>query len=358
MTLANATYNAAKLISITDPQSGRIEESTIVDQVQTNTPFMEVKGASGRRLTLMEVAENNLSVFPQLLRDGLRAIMFDSYAGVAQTWNLWAQSTTSDKQQEEWLEESGVGLLPVVGEGDPYPHIVRDLDRFVSIRNYKRGGIISVTEEMIEFNRTGLLRQQAQMLGQAMANTKDQNAYDILTTTANYVRNSTTGDNDIGANTETVTFGPLALIKAINVLRTAKDRKSGAYLGVMPNTLICGPQLEFAAKQLLLAPEVGRTGASEVYGTGTANPFRGMVDQIIVSPRIQSYAWALQERGRAVVHQSVWALQLLQSTMTADNPNYLNFDKIEYRAREYYGFGMLNDRFAYYSDSTTAPVTG
>lgn len=358
MTLANTTFNAAKIISILDPQQGRIEERTMEARQTQHTSLLEQIAPNGRRMTLREVAENNLSIFPQLLRDGLRAILFDSYAGVPQTWNLWAQTVQSDKLQEDWLEDSGIGLLPKVGEGSPYPHIMRDLNRFVTIANEKRGAIISVTEEMVVFNRTNLISQQATALGSAMARTKEQDAYNVLTTAGNYTRNSTTNDNDIGANTAATTFGALGMELALSTLRTMKDNKSGAYLGVMPNTLICGPRLEYAAKQLLLSPEVGRTGASEVYGTGLSNPFRGVVDQIIVSPLVQSYAWVLMERGRSVVYQTTWPLQLLQAGMTAENSEYLNFDVINYRAREMYGYGMLNDRYAFYSSSSTAPVVG
>ena len=352
-------FNAAKLIEIIDPQAGRLRETTL-EAPEPTAPMLEVQRPGGRRMSLREVAENNLSVFPTLLRDGLRAIMFDSYAGVPQTWQLWAQTFQSDKLQEDWLEESAIGLLPKVGEGQPYPHITRDLDRTFQIANEKRGAIISVTEEMVYFNKVGVITQQAQMLGRAMAMTKEQDAYNVLTTAGNYVRNSTTGDNDFGANTAATTFGPSGLAETIfPTLTSAKDRKSGQYLGVRPNTLLCGPALEYAAKQLLLSPALAGMGDADAtvsYGVGTANPFRGVIDQIIVSPFIQSFSFVVMERQRAVVCQNVWALQLLQASMTAENSEYLNFDVINYRARELYGFGMLNDRYAYYSSSTTAPT--
>lgn len=352
-------YNVAKLIEIVDPQAGVVREAEFIQAPPSNLAVLEAPTRSGRRMTLQEVAENNLSIFPTLLRDGLRAITYDSYAGTPQTWNLWAQTQPSDKLSEDWLEESGIGILPEVSEGSPYPFIMEDLDRTVNIANSKRGGRIKVTEEMIFFNRTGVLRQQAQQLGRAMATTKEQIAYNTLTTTGNYVRNSTTGDNDIGANTAATTFSALGLELAFSTLQTMKDRKSGIYLGIRPDTLICGPRLQFAATQLLMSPEVSRVGGNttnDVYGTGTTNPWRGAVTQIIVSPFVQSYAWVLMERMRAVVYQTVWPFQLLQSGMTADSPDYVSSDTIVYRGREFFGFGMLNDRFAYYSSSSTAPI--
>ena len=101
---------------------------------------------------------------------------------------------------------------------------------------------------------------------------------------------------------------------------------------------------------------MGDKDATVVYGQGTTNAIRGMISRIVVSPFIQGYAFVVMERARAVVCQNVWPLQLLTSSVTADNNQYLNFDTIQYRAREFYGFGMLNDRFAYYSSSSTAPT--
>ena len=140
-----------------------------------------------------------------------------------------------------------------------------------------------------------------------------------------------------------------------------KDRKSGVYFGVNPNTLIVAPRLEMAAKQLLLSPmltplPVSTAGA--VYGTGTTNPFRGIVNQIIVSPRLGStYEWVLMEAKRAVMLQEVEGLQVLQESVgSVQHEGYFVYDKIRFRVRDWFGVGMLNDRFAYYSSSSTAPA--
>ena len=207
--------------------------------------------------------------------------------GVPTTWPQICDVVPSDKQQEDWLEENALGELPIVHEGTPYPEGRQDLDRTLAIRNYKRGLILAVTEEMIRFNKTNLIKRQAAQLGRSAANTREQTCYSVLTTGGNYVRNSTTGDNDIGANTAATTFSAAGLNTALTTLRTMKDRKSGVYFGVIPDMLIVAPRLEVAAKQLLLSPFLQRTGGSttaEVYGSGTTNPFRGLVNTIIVSP--------------------------------------------------------------------------
>src|SRR3972149_459427 len=75
------------------------------------------------------------------------------------------------------------------------------------------------------------------------------------------------------------------------------------------------PRRGAAAKQLLLSPFLGRTGGSttaEVYGTGSSNPFRGVVSQIVVSPRFgTSYQWLLMEAKQLGGLQEVEGLQIL-----------------------------------------------
>lgn len=352
--------NLTKVIEILDPQAGTVKETVLQDAPDDSPAQLFEARKGGRPVTLAEAAQTDH--FPSLLRDGIKSIAFDRYAAQPTTWQQWCAFEPSDKQSEDWIEETQLGELPVVSEGNPYPEGKEDLDRTVNIRNYKRGLILAVTEEMIRFNRTNMIKQQAAKMGRAAANTREQSAFTVLTTAGNYVRADTTGDNDVAANTAATTFSASGLNTALNVLRTMKDRKTGVYLGVMPNTLIVAPRLEMAAMQLLLSPTIAHTAAAAasatVYGSGNSNPFRGLVQRIIVSPRMgTSYQWALLEAKQAVVLQEVDGLQILQEAANrVEYEGYFSYDKIRYRVRDWFGVGMLNDRFAYYSSSTSAPT--
>jgi hypothetical protein len=271
--------------------------------------------------------------------------VYDSYAGVATTWQDIVAVEPSDKQSEDWIESNASGELPTVPEQGPYPTLKRDLDRTVNIRNYKRGIILEVTEEMIRFNKIAQIRFDASEFGRMAANTREQTVYTVLTTAGNYVRNSTTGDNDIGANTAATVFSATGLNTALTTLRTMKDRKSGVYFGVNPDTLI-------------VAQRVGGSTTNDVYGGGSTNPFRGLVNRIIVSPRLgTSYQWVLMEGKRAAILQEVEGLQVLSERPgMLESEGYFTYDVIRHRVRDWFGCGMLNDRFAYYSSATGAPV--
>ena len=347
-----------KVIDIIDPQAGIIRETDLTPQ-PLQAGGNEFEGMMRSKLALLQLLESTTtSQFAMLMRSPLKAILFSSYLGIPNTHEQWMRTEPSNNPDETWLEGSTLGLLPKVAQGAPYPKVDLSLDRSVKITNDKRGAIISVTREMLLFDKLGMVRQQLNDLGAAMAMTEETDAYTIISTTGNFTR--TTADNDIGNNTNTTTFSPAGLELAFSTLMTMKDRKSGRYLGVIPNTLIVGPRLMWGAKQLLLSPQVdgvGDSNAAITYGQGTTNPFRGVIDRIVVSPVFgSSYQWCLMQRNQPVVKQVVWDLELSSQTDPNNSSSAMTHDEYLYRASKMYGVGMLNDRFAYYSDSTTSPA--
>jgi hypothetical protein len=312
-------------------------------------------------MALMETAGGYASTpnFPDLLRQGVMFDAFSSYNGIPVTYPMLVTEISSSKQQEEYLKDAALGIAPVVAEGEDYPDAALNLDSGLIIKNYKRGYNIPITEEMRMFDQTGKVRQIAASIGRSLRMTEEYAVYAELTTTDNYTRNSTTGDNDIGANTAATTFSAAGLITAFSTLATMKDRKSGIYLGVQPDTLIVSPRVWWAAKQLINSPQVMRAHADddstvitvETYGTGTTNAFFNVVNTIIVSPWLgSSYQWALMERGRALRFQRVLPVTILPPEFYPKN------DTWRYYAKTYFGVGMLDDRFAYFSSSVTAPT--
>lgn len=363
------TIDTTRIYKVLDAQAASIKDVTpqpkpvAIDESMLPYP-RDRRGNITINHENVELAETSAELstynFPDALRMGLQVDLFTSYNEVPTTYQQWSRLTTSNKQQEEYLNDSAVGLPPVVNEGQPYPEVTTDFDSGLIIRNAKRGFIMSVTEEMQKFDQVGKVREIAELMGRAIRREEEQRCMDVITTPANYTRNSTTGDNDEGANTAATTFNATGLITAFNVLRTMKDRKTGLYLGVNPNTLIVTPKLWWAAQQLIgsnMSVRQGGNTTNEVYGTGQNNSFFNVVNTIIVSPEFgSSYGWCLMEARRAVTFQRVEGLSLLIEGMTAASEGYFNRDVIRYRARNWYGVGMRDDRFAYLSTSSTAPT--
>ena len=303
-----------------------------------------------------------------LLQDGLRSIVFSSFSAEPSTWEQVAARETSNKELETWVELGRLGTLRTVGEGEAYPRVRTELLPERRIRNYKYGDILAITEEMLKFDRTGLIRQLAEDQGARAAQTIEEAVYTPLFATANYVK--TSADNDVGNNTNATTLSAAGLELAFSTIATMKDPRSGRYLNIRPDTLIVGPRSEYAARQLLFSTQLQRTGpavfetanvAANVYGTGTDNVFRGMVRNLIVTPQVarggNAYNWVLGTARRGFVMQEVEPLQILQATgADANNEEYLASDVFRYRVRVWFGVGFTDDRYWYLSSSSTAPT--
>lgn len=305
---------------------------------------------------LTEAVTGQLTVanFPDLLRNGVQFDVFSGYNETPVIYPQLCQVLNSNKQQEEYLMDAGIGIAPVVNEGQEYPEAAANLNDGVIIRNYKRGYKMTITEEMQMFDQLGKVRDLAANIGRSLRMTEEYAFMDILTTTGNYARTTAAGDNDEGNNTSTNGFSATNFVTAWNVLTTMKDRKSGMYLGVRPNTLVVAPKLLWAARAFFGAPDAYRTGAqaaNEVYGLPAFNAFYGSIDMIVSSPYVgASYQWGLMERGRAIVFQRLMAPQVTGPYRDETN------DTLYYKAKTYFGVGMKDDRFAYYANSTTAPA--
>lgn len=355
------------LIKVLDASNGKFEETQLSAKPgdKAEAPYPKLK--NGRRTVNPELFEGlredgslSVSNFPDLLRTGVQFDAFTSYNETPVTWPMFARTVSSNQMQEEYIKDAALGMAPIVTEGAPYPEVAVSTGDSVTVRNHKRGYIIPITEEIMKFDKLGKVRQIAELVGRSIRLTEELAVMDVLTTAANYTRTVALGDNEEGNNTASTTFSATGLITAFNTLTTMKDRRTGVKLGVRPDTLIISPKLRWAAYQLIRSPKAFRGGGSatnEVYGTGDDNQFFDLVQNIIVSPYFGStYEWCLLESKRSVVFQQVEPFQLLREDMNAGTSNYLMYDTIRYRARTWFGTGMVDDRFAFLSTATAAPT--
>lgn len=323
---------------------------------------MTTRTINGRRpTTLMEsfIAQPDAA---NLLRTGLNFLSFLSYNEMPTTYQMIAKTLTSNKPQEEYLRDAIIGIIAPGRSGVPAPTLTGGFEGGTTIRNYPYPGIVEVLGDDVRFDRLGKIRQIAEELGRAMRMTEEYTVYNTITTAGNYVRTATAGDNDVGANTAATTFGPTGLGEtAYTTIATMRDRKSGAYLGLMPDTLIVTPKLQFYAKNLLFSDELRRVGGNttnEVYGSGTDNVFKGLITKLIISPWLgTSYQWALfDSRYTSLVFQQVEPFTILQEAQDASSEAWLTRDVTRYLVHGYFGTGFVDDRAWYFSSSSTAPT--
>lgn len=315
------------------------------------------------RQSLMEAALNTPDA-AEILRTGIRFLAFSKFDQMQPTFNQICSVVSSTKPQEEYLRDAAVGQLPIAPSGTDAPEVVTGFEGGTTIVNNFYRGLFSVLGDWIRFDQIGKINQFANILGRSLASTREKAAYAVLTTATNYGRNSTTLDNDVGANTAATTFNGTGLELALSVVATAKDRKSGEYLGYSADTIVIGPRMEVPVRMLLTSTDLGRQGgtsSSEIRGQGTTNLYRGMINKIIVSPWFSTtangYQWLIfDSRVQWCMFQNVMEPYVDQEQQNMTSTAWLVSDKIRFLAATYFGCGIVDDRAAYYSSSTTAPT--
>lgn len=323
-------------------------------------PFAYLSENRRFRMSLMEswVSQPDAA---NLLRDGIRFIAFNTYAGIPTTYEALVRSETSGRPEEEYIRDADMGTIPKAPSGQPVTFAKSGFEGAVKISNALYRVAVMITGDDIKFDRLGKIRQIAASMGRAARMTEESEFYAAITTTANFTRNSTTNDNDQGANYQSLTFGPVTLDTAMAVIGTAKDRKSGNYLGYKADTIIAGPLMETAIKQMLMSTDLQRTGAqaaNEGRGYGTYNAYRGLLNRIVISPWFgASYGWALcDSTAYSYVWQWVDRWQVMQEGMSENSEAWLMNNALRYVISGYFGHGFVDDRAWFLSTSTSAPA--
>jgi hypothetical protein len=355
------TDNQTTIYTDIDPVAGTMKEHTISHDPVANLQESIWRSAASKGMTtrLLEafVATPDAA---SMLRDGIRYLAFTAFAEQPRSFGSFVSLFPSNRPQEEYLRDAGIGTLPSVVSGDDAPLLLSGFDGGVIVKNNRYAGLIEVTQDDIRFDRLGKLRQIAPELGRSARMTEEAAVYAVITNPNNFTRNSSTNDNDVGANTAATTFSGLGLELAYATVATAKDRRSGAYLGLMPDTIICGPRMAWPIRQALFADEFSRnSNASEVRGTGTTPIYRGLIRNMIVSPwfatTTSGYQWAIVDSTRtSVAFQEVEPFNVLQEGMDASSEAFLTRNSTRFLVSGYFGVGMVDDRAWYYSSSTTA----
>lgn len=322
----------------------------------------EMANGDGRRvrLSLKEAFLANPDA-ANILRNDIKYIAFSTFGQMPRSFEAFTRFEQSSRPQEEYLRDAAIGALPIVPSGTQVEELQSNFEGGTIVANNRYAGLVSVLGDWVRFDQIGKIRQVAEELGRSGRLTEENAVYAVITTTGNFTRNSTTNDNDLGANTQNTTFNALGLDLGLSVISTSKDRRSGNYLGYRADTFICGPRMEFPAKQLFMSADLQRASANnaaEARGMGTFNVYAGVVDRIVVSPWFgTSYQWALCDSTvRSLIFQTVEPFNVFQEDANVTSESWLTKDVVRYLVSGYFGIGIVDDRAWFYSNSTTAPT--
>lgn len=319
MSFRNKTGEALKNILESHGEDGAVEiiESAIAAKKIRPEDFSlkEIWEACTNGANIHESVAS--SSFPKITGALINAKIISAYDGVKQIGGLLTQNIPSVMQIETFAGFSDVETPEEVGEGQDYSDSTLS-EKYVTAQNVKYGRMISITEEMIFFDKTGQVMLKAMRIGQKAAQYKERlilrGVQDLDTKvyrpsgtpTAFY---SATNRNLIATNA----FGESGLTACRVRAASMKDDSPGVtdddYILIdLDNTQVLVPaDLEVAAWELansMLTPESAE---------GASNFYKGRF-QVFTSPYIggqSTSTWYWGDFKQDFAWVEVWPLQVL-----------------------------------------------
>lgn len=205
---------------------------------------------------------NDATVLQQLLRSGIQTRVNNEYQAVATNFEEWVSGVTSNKLIELYAPLYRAGYIAPVEDLEEPPQLsISGAD--LQIRNREKAAILTISRNMIDFDQSAQVEQQAAQVGENAKNIKDSYCYQRwLSPSAGgtdaggyYVPPSQTGSQagettwpwntsftkGGGANRPAsyLACSYQAFIQGRVLARKMKDPK-GARMLVMPDTILAG----------------------------------------------------------------------------------------------------------------------
>lgn len=255
--------------------------------------ILQERGENTRNLTPDEVFKRSIATgdFPLLLTATGNRMLIDAYS-IAQSplkTAIARASTIDDFRKKSRLKISDIDRLQKVGEGGEIKHTSRAetaesyaLDTYASLFKITRQALINDDlGAFADFNRTA---------GRMAAETENELLFSLFT------QNSGVGPTleetskalfhtDHGNLAGTGAAVDVTTLKAARLaMRKQKSLGGKTFINAVPKFLLCGPEMETAAEQVLAT--LAAATVEEV------NPFAGRLS-LLVEPRIEDKSWYL-----------------------------------------------------------------
>lgn len=240
------------------------------------------------------------SQWADLLNSNIRKIYGDELKQVPTQYQNIFNMVSSSRDREIESSASGLSQFVQTGESQPVTYEDRNQGYDTTYTFLKWAKAISISKEMWDDDRFGVMRRGTSDLAKSKMRTKDQIGADIFnygfTSGGGGKAEFTAGDavalfsashprTDGGSNqsnTTTTDLNEASLETGLVTMRATLDDK-GQLVGISPDTLLVPPALEKEARILL--DSTGRVGTAN----NDVNPYNGRL-KIVVWDRIGSAA--------------------------------------------------------------------
>lgn len=224
-------------------------------------------------------------------------------------------------------------------------------EKYVTTETAKKGRLISVTEETIQFDRTGLILMRAQAIGEATAQEREKvildgvtginaNVYKPLGSPATLYA---AGHKNIVGSNPLVDWGSIEALELYHAANVKDDRQGGGAQPIiwMPRQLLVRPENKYTARRIVSATEI-----REVTNTNTTTISGNPIDtgiEVLSSPLIGGTPgdYWYGDFPREFIWQEIWPIQTFAQGASSD----LAFERdiiARFKVRYYGGIAALD----------------
>jgi len=278
------------------------------------------------------------------------------YNAVIQAFNqqpmLWKDCC--ETMQTQFLDGervAGIGQVgdkfEIVDQGMPYPTVGLNEEYVDAPPPTKRGAIIPVTREMVIADRTGLLMQRCNGLGEWLAWNKEKRVLDVVFgVTNNYKRLGTASNTYLTSGAYiNQQANPLVDWRSLNaaylLFDAITDPNTGEPILIQPDTIIVPSALLMDANRILHATQVrvgdGNSASTATYSDNPAGKgwYGGPQPKVLASAYVKSRTssastWFLGSPKKSFKYSEVWGIETTQAPANS----FYEFDRdIQYQFR-------------------------
>ncbi len=310
-------------------------------------------------------------IFPSAVGQLIAVEVIAAFDAVSTIGDSLARTVPSSLRGERMVGMTHLQGPKVVVEGEPYQDSTFG-ERYVTTDEFKKGRLLSVTEELVTFDQTGEILRRAGMLGEAAAQEREltivrgvadvRSGDRVYRPTGSAEQLYSAGNNNLLATaTPLVDWTDIDEALQYHADNVSDDREVDDNMGAQPiilgrTDLLVSNKLNMTARRIVNATEVrGTAGTNEELIA--ANPLAGMGIQVFSSAYLDRAAadaaddqytdsddWFIGDFQKQFIWKEIWPL----STSRAPAQSMANFERdilAQFKVRYYGGINAIAEQY-------------
>jgi hypothetical protein len=286
---------------------------------------------SVRGMTRNQIARRALmtSDFVELLANVGSKTLLQAYALQPKTFQPFvSMGTLPDYKPAKRVSFGELPNLLPIAEGADYEQVESIGEKAETIHLVKHGRMVTLTDVLVINDDLQAFNRLGQLYGASAARLESALVYGILTGNPLMADGKALFHADHGNLAAAAAIDVAGVAAARKLMRVQKALDGQDYLDLTPAFLICGPDQEVAARQLLSAQVIPNT-------VGEVNPFMASM-QLIVDPRVEGNQWYLAASPSTVDTIEVAMLEGMSGPEMAQETEFNN-DSVKFKCKHVVG---------------------